>query len=140
VLRVRVTDDLTLDGGTWHLAVDPDQRPIAKIAPPLVPMFEQVVQYLETKPVPRGGTYRRADEARAATAVCLRWGSYFALLADPSRPDAPDIHDEHPSPGGNAFHSVDRGMRLSLRGDSEVPLLRCTRRWTLRQDRDWALH
>ena len=101
VLRVRVTDDLTLDGGTWHLAVDPDQRPIAKIAPPLVPMFEQVVQYLETKPVPRGGTYRRADEARAATAVCLRWGSYFALLADPSRPDAPDIHNEHVSQIGD---------------------------------------
>jgi hypothetical protein len=56
-------------------------------------MFQQVVQYLEAKPVPPGGNMRRADEARAAVAVCLRWGSYFAVLADPSKPDAPTIDD-----------------------------------------------
>jgi hypothetical protein len=56
-------------------------------------MFQQVVAYLEAKPVPLGGTMRRADEARAAVAVCLRWGSYFAVLADPARPDAPSIDD-----------------------------------------------
>jgi hypothetical protein len=37
---------------------------------------------------------RRADEARAAVAVCLRWGSYFAVLADPASPPAPSIDDE----------------------------------------------
>jgi hypothetical protein len=56
-------------------------------------MFQQVVEYLEAKPVPAAGTMRRADEARAAVAVCLRWGSYFAVLADPARPDAPNIDD-----------------------------------------------
>ena len=45
--------------------------------------------------MPQSGSVRRADEARAAVGVCLRWGSYFALLADPSRPDAPHIEDEH---------------------------------------------
>jgi hypothetical protein len=54
-------------------------------------MFQQVVAYLEAKPVPPSGSMRRADEARAAVAVCLRWGSYFAVLADPARPDAPNI-------------------------------------------------
>jgi len=60
-------------------------------------MFQQVVEYLEAKPVPRGGNMRRADEARAATAVCVRWGSYFAVLADPVRPPAPNIDDEQVS-------------------------------------------
>ena len=34
---------------------------------------------------------------RAATAVCLRWGSYFALLADPARPPAPAIDNKQVS-------------------------------------------
>jgi hypothetical protein len=37
---------------------------------------------------------RRQEEARAAVAVCLRWGSYFALLADLSRPAASDIDND----------------------------------------------
>jgi hypothetical protein len=56
-------------------------------------MFQQVVEYLEAKPVPPSGSMRRADEARAGVAVCLRWGSYFAVLADLARPDAPNIND-----------------------------------------------
>ena len=47
--------------------------------------------------MPPGATMKREDEARAAVAVCLRFGSYFAVLADPSRPDAPDIADEEVS-------------------------------------------
>jgi hypothetical protein len=79
------------------MSVDRQNHPIAIVAPPAVPMFQQVVEYLETKPVPPGGTSKRDDEARAAVAVCLRWGSYFAVLADPARPDAPDIADEQVS-------------------------------------------
>ncbi len=97
VLRVPVTDDLELDGGAWSPAGEQRGWLIARIAPPTVPMFQQVVEYLETKPVPPGGNMRRDNEARAAVAVCLRWGSYFAVLADPSRPDAPDIADEQVS-------------------------------------------
>ncbi len=93
-LRVRVTDGLILNAGAWRLAADRHQTPTAIIEPPSVPMFQQVVEYLEAKPIPTGGNMRRADEARAAAAVCLRWGSYFALLADPSRPDAPHLDDE----------------------------------------------
>ncbi len=93
ILRVQVAEDFTLDGGTRNLTTDQHGAPTAQISPPAVPMFQQVVAYLEAKPVPLGGTMRRADEARAAVAVCLRWGSYFAVLADPARPDAPNIDD-----------------------------------------------
>jgi len=94
VLRVRVADDFVLDTGTWHLAAGQDQRPVALIEPPAMPMYRQVVAYLEAKPVPPEGNPKRDDEARVATAVCLRWGSYFALLADPACPPSPNIDDE----------------------------------------------
>ena len=97
VLNVRVTDDLVLDGGTWELAESEDGQAVARITPPATPMFLQVVEYLETKPVPQGGSLRRDGESRAVVAVCLRWGSYFALLADPTRPSAPDIDDQRTS-------------------------------------------
>ena len=97
VLRVQVADDLLLDGGTWELTNDQKGRPVTRIIPPVTPMFQQIVACLEAKPVPPGGSMRRADEARAAVAVCLRWGSYFAVLADPARPDSPNINDEQVS-------------------------------------------
>ena len=55
VLRVRVTDDLVLDGGTWHLAADHDRHPVAVVEPPVKPMYRQVAEYLEAKPVPPEG-------------------------------------------------------------------------------------
>jgi hypothetical protein len=94
VLHVRVVDDLLLDGGAWKPAGQQKGWLIATITPPATPMFQQVVEYLEKKPLPAGGNMRQADEARTAVAVCLRWGSYFAVLADPSRPEAPNIADE----------------------------------------------
>ena len=60
-------------------------------------MYRQVAAYLETKPAPPEGNPKRADEARAAVAVCLRWGSYFAVLADPARPPSPHVADEQVS-------------------------------------------
>jgi hypothetical protein len=97
VLQVHVAEDLVLDGGTWHLVTDQDQRPIAVIEPPETPMYRQVAAYLEAKPAPPDRNMRRDDEARAATAICLRWGSYFAMLADPARPASPSIDDEQVS-------------------------------------------
>ena len=92
-LRVQVTEDLLVDGGNWELTEDQKGQPIARVVPPSIPMFRQVVDYLETKPTPAGGAAKREDEARAAVAVCLRCGTCFAVLSDPSRPDAPDIDD-----------------------------------------------
>ena len=97
VLHVEVAEDCRLDAGTWHLTTDQHGAPTVQISPPAVPMFQQVVEYLEAKPAPPGGNMRRADEGRAAVAVCLRWGSYFAVLDDLSKPDGPNIDDEQVS-------------------------------------------
>jgi hypothetical protein len=93
-LSVRVGDDLTLNVGAWHVSDDEHGDRVAHILPPAVPMFQQIVAYLETKPVPPDGSMKRGDEARAAVAVCLRWGSYFALLDDPWLPSVPGIENE----------------------------------------------
>ena len=91
VLRVRVSEELTLDAGAWQITNDPDYGPVAVIVPPDVPMFLQVVEFVESKPVPPGYRMWRTDEARAATAVCVRWGSYFAVIADATKPLAPRV-------------------------------------------------
>ena len=97
MLHMQVAEDCTLDSGVWSLTTDQHRNPTAHISPSAVPMFRQLVEYLEAKPFPPGGSVRRADEARAAVAVCLRWGSYFAVLADPTRSPAPNIDDEQVS-------------------------------------------
>lgn len=97
VLSVRVADDFVLDGGRSELAETKDRQSVARIAPPVTPMFQQVVEYLERKPAPQGSNVRRDEESRAAVAVCLRWGSYFAVLADPSLPAAPHRDDDRVS-------------------------------------------
>lgn len=46
-LTVRITDDLVVIAGSWQQTLDQRNRPIAHIEPPNVPMFTQVVEYLE---------------------------------------------------------------------------------------------
>ena len=95
--RLRVTEDFVLDAGSWLQNLYEGGQPIAQIAPPPTPMFQQVAEYLDAKPLPSAGYVRLADEARAAVAICLRWGSYFTLLADASRPFSPNVRDEQAS-------------------------------------------
>jgi hypothetical protein len=72
MLCVGVKDDFVLDAGSWFQILDEEQLFVTRITPPGVPMFRQVVDYLEAKPSPADRYVRPADEARAAVAVCLR--------------------------------------------------------------------
>ena len=77
-LKIRVNDELVLDVGRWEDS--PDCR---IIHPPTRTLFEQLIDYLSEKPAPSDYPSPRAgEEAVAAAAVCLRWGSYLAVLAD----------------------------------------------------------
>ncbi|MDJ0764255.1 MAG: hypothetical protein QNJ97_14835 [Myxococcota bacterium] len=77
-LEIRVNDELVLDAGYWEEG--PDYR---SVHPPAKTMFEQIIDYLSDKPEPSAYSWPRVgEEAVAATAVCLRWGSYLAVLAD----------------------------------------------------------
>lgn len=96
-LRVGVNDDFVLDAGSWSQIVHEGQQLVTRVTPPSVPMLQQVVDYLEAQPSPADRSVRSVDEARAAVAVCLRCGTYFAALVDASRPFSPDAWDESTS-------------------------------------------
>ena len=84
---VRVNQDFGLDAGWWEKVRDRDDATWRCVHPPETTMFEQVLDYLASLPQDAG--YLGLDigrEAIAATAVCLRWGSYLALLADRDKP------------------------------------------------------
>jgi hypothetical protein len=83
-LRVRVNDELTLDCGVaeWD-----DFANRWTLLPPATSQFEQLIDYLADKPdAPRGRRTVSDVETLAATALCLRWGTWFAVLADRTRP------------------------------------------------------
>jgi hypothetical protein len=87
-LRVRVNDELTLDCGR----AERDSRAGTgwTLVPPDVSQFDQLIDYLERKPDAARGARSVVDvETLAATALCLRWGTWFAVLADAGRPRWP---------------------------------------------------
>jgi hypothetical protein len=83
-LRIRVNDELALDAGT----VEDVGGAEWVIYPPRVTLLSQVLDYLRRKPDPPGAptTVRVEGEGAAAAAIALRWGSYFAVLADSAKP------------------------------------------------------
>jgi len=108
-LCVSVNDDFVLDAGRWVQVVNEDQQWVTRVTPPGVHLFQQVADYLESKPSSDERFVRIIDEARAATAACIRWGSYFAVLADASRPFSTEVEDE------NTSHIADSEMaRLNV--------------------------
>jgi hypothetical protein len=94
-LKVHVNEDLTLDAGWWEEIPADDSAICRRVHPPETTMFEQVLDYLAS--LPREPGYLGLDigrEAIAATAVCLRWGSYLAVLADRDKPLWPPARQE----------------------------------------------
>lgn len=85
-LRVRVNDELALDAGWWQEQQASDGSWQRIVHPPEKTMFAQVLDYLSSVPVEQGRGIHIGEEAVAATAVCLRWGTYLAVLADREKP------------------------------------------------------
>lgn len=86
-LRVRVNDELVIDAGTCEPVSRGDGQELW-LRPPQTTLFHQVLDYLRSKPDPRG---RKAGTAigragAAASALVLRWGSYLCVLADRDKP------------------------------------------------------
>lgn len=93
-LQVIVNEELTLDAGWWEQTNGESRQRI--VHPPAPTMFEQVLAYLERvadAPPDRYDGLSIGREAVAATAVCLRWGSYLAVLLDHSKPICPCVQD-----------------------------------------------
>jgi hypothetical protein len=93
-LRVRVNEDLVLDAGWVEETQSPDGEPERHVHAPVKTMFDQVINYLAAiAPLATTRFLGIGEEAVAATAVCLRWGSYLAVLADRDRPVMPRAND-----------------------------------------------
>ncbi len=89
-LTITVNDQLTIDAGYWQECIEEEQTPYRLISPPQTAMYRQALSYLEeaTKDMkaPAKSRLHFGEVAIATVAVCLRWGSYFAVLANHDLP------------------------------------------------------
>jgi len=96
-LQVRANDELALDAGWWEEVTDASSgETTRRVHPPSVILFDQVLAHLESKEPAhtKNEPWRIGEEAIAAVAVCFRWGSYLAVLAD---------RDKRPSPAAGSM-------------------------------------
>jgi hypothetical protein len=93
-LTVQVTGDLVIDAGSWEETGSGDE--VCRVVhPPEQTMFEQLLDWIQRQtPVDGYPGISVQHEALVATALCLRWGSYFAVLADADKPDMGPSSDQ----------------------------------------------
>src|SRR5260370_42657574 len=101
-LSVNVSDTLTLDAGWWEETMEETASgkplPCRLIHPPEPTMYDQVLRHLETisretRILPKS-QLNFGEVALATIAVCLRWGTYFAVLADRTKPIWPQTEQK----------------------------------------------
>ncbi len=84
-LTINVNDRCAVDAGYWQECVEGDQTLYRLISSPQITMYRQVLSYLEetakAMKAPPKSQLHFGEVAIATVAVCLRWGSYFAVLA-----------------------------------------------------------
>ena len=89
-IAIKVNDHLTIDAGSWQERVEGDLIPYRLVSPPQATMYRQVLSYLEEatrgQKAPPKSRLHFGEVAIATVAVCLRWGSYFAVLANHDLP------------------------------------------------------
>ncbi|MGA2263796.1 MAG: hypothetical protein ABSH28_20470, partial [Acidobacteriota bacterium] len=85
-LSVRVSGVLTLDAGACDAREDADT-----ILPPSVSMFDQLSDWLSRQSAPEPAPFGSETIGIGATALCLRWGSYLAVLLDEGKPLDPRV-------------------------------------------------
>jgi hypothetical protein len=90
LLAVRVSEQVSLEAGTWEEHVDQHQIPYRLITPPARTMYEQLLTYLldaaKQQKIRPHSALDFEEVAMATVAVCIRWGSYFAVLNNPELP------------------------------------------------------
>jgi hypothetical protein len=77
ILSVPVTSSLTLEAGTSGGGED-----ALTILPPSVAMFDQLLDWLSRQTPPDPAGFSTTMIGIGATALCLRWGTYLAVLFD----------------------------------------------------------
>ena len=103
-ISVAVSDAFILDAGWWEetrVESVSGLLPCRLIHPPELPLSDQVLRYLEmlssnAKVLPQS-QLNFGEVAWATIAICLRWGTYFAVLADQTKPLWPQTQQQEVS-------------------------------------------
>jgi hypothetical protein len=93
-IEITISDELTLDAGSIEESIEQ-----FVVHPPSTPMIDQIIAYLDEKPE-RFHDLQIRHQSVAFTALCVRWGSYFATLIDENtelHPAIPGLHKEQPT-------------------------------------------
>ena len=89
-LTINLNEQCAIDAGSWQECVAEDQTLYRLISPPQTTMYRQVLSYVEEttrdEKVPPKSQLHFGEVAIATVAICLRWGSYFAVLANRDLP------------------------------------------------------
>jgi hypothetical protein len=89
-MTIVVNDHLTIDAGSWQERVEEEHMPHRLVSPPHTSMYRQVLSYLEEvtrdEKVPPKFQLHFGEVAIATVALCVRWGSYFAVLTNRDLP------------------------------------------------------
>ncbi len=96
-MTIGVNNDLTINAGSWQESVEEDQMPHRLVSPPHTSMYRQVLTYLEettmNEKAPPKSHLHFGEVAIATAALCIRWGSYFAVLTNHDLPQWPASFD-----------------------------------------------
>jgi len=97
-IPVAVSDAFILDAGWWEETRAESVSgplPCRLIHPPEPTLYDQILRYLEATSsdakVPPKSQLNFGEVAWATIAICLRWGTYFAVLSDQTKPLWPQI-------------------------------------------------
>jgi hypothetical protein len=89
-LTINLNEQCAIDAGSWQECVAEGQSPSRLNSSPQTTMYRQVLSYLEEttrdEKVPPKSQLHFGEVAIATVAICLRWGSYFAVLANRDLP------------------------------------------------------
>src|SRR5437763_9135126 len=89
-LTINLNEQCAINAGSWQECVAEGQSPSRLISSPQTTMFRQVLSYVEEttrdEKVPPKSQLHFGEVAIATVAICLRWGSYFAVLANHDLP------------------------------------------------------
>jgi len=89
-VTIEINDQCAIDAGNWQDCVEEEQRPYRLVSPPHTTMYRQVLSYLEettrNEKVPPKSQLHFGEVAIATAALCIRWGSYFAVLTNHDLP------------------------------------------------------
>ena len=91
-LTINVNDQYAIEAGYWqeYDDIEEDQMPYRLVSPPHTTMYRQVLSYLEEttrdEKVPSKSQLHFGEVAIATVAICIRWGSYFAVLTNRDLP------------------------------------------------------